>query len=276
MEYVASTGFLGAAPVEELGKLARALGFPGIELPVGPGFACDAHSAPRELAGIVRRLREDHGVDVPIVTHGCTAFSGEAEALYGACAEAGVRFIQPEPFALRGSDWWDSFEDAVLEVAWFAGLSERHGVKTLIPISHGRSLATTGLAAWMLASYSDPSFVGVCYDPGVMAIDGEDQERGLGILAGSLGVVRARNCRYRAGATAEARQGEHAFSWVPLDEGVVSWEKVIESLRSLRYDGVFCISADYGAAEDRPANLARDLQYVRSLAGEASGNPAVR
>lgn len=281
MEYIVSTRFLKNKPIGEFGLLAKSLGFSGIELPLFPGFPCEPESASKDLAPMVRRLEEEYEINVPLVTHGYGGLSAEVEALYAACAEAGVRFIQPEPFALPGTDWWDCFEDAILETGRLTGLSEAYGVKTLIPISYGKSLITTCLSAWMLASYSEPPFVGISYDPGFLAIDGEDREVGLGILSDYLGIVVARNCVRPADKPEAVREAEdnaaeggseaEAFSQVTLEAGVVSWEAVIQSLRSVGYDGIICFSADYSDGSTRTKGLSCDLEYISTVCRKLSG-----
>ena len=255
LEYVASLGKLSRKSVSNIGGTAVEFGLSGVELPAPSREKFD------ELAGNVQRLRDEFGISTPIVTHECAPFTEEAESLYRLCGEAGVRFIQPKPFALGSTDWWDSFEDAILEVGWFVTQSEEFGVKTLIPISYGNSLITTALSAWMLASYTDPSFVCIAYDPGYLVIDGEDEYVGLNILREYLGVVRVRNCATPVSGIAGRVSDESQFYPAPLDTGVVSWKKLLGALRSIGYVGIIALS-ETSVGE---SNIGRDVEYLKSI-----------
>lgn len=264
MEFVANISFMRGKSIEELGTLAKTIGLQGIELPLMPGFPCDVPQVAENLPAMVRQLREDFDVDVPIVMHSCDASAPEAEAVYDACAKADVRFVQPAPFDVQGNDWWGSFGTAVSAARSFGRLSERYGVKTLIPLHHGNSLFTTCIAGWAVAKECDPDFVCVRVDPAYLVISGENYEVGLDIIKGYLGVIGVANCVYRPHEELAQPGLNPEISFVCLEDGIVSWQRVMQFLRSIGYEEILCFESIYDD-HHTGEKLAGDLRYLQAM-----------
>lgn len=254
--------FMKGYSVEQLGEKVRSLGFSAIEFPVRPGFQCEPEEVSTRLIPLIKRLRDDFGVDVPIVTNGHDPSSSSIQALYEACGEAGVEFIRPGYWGVTGMDYWAAYDKAIKQLKGLEHLSEKCGVKTAIHMHSGKLLTANCLGTQLLTRECDPQYVGVYFDPGHMALDGEDYEMGLGIVRSHLCLVGIKNCCYMGS------EGNWKSSWVSLTEGLVPWAAVIQLLKSIDYDGTLCFHAEY-SEHDRTADLvASDLQYVCSLLEE--------
>ena len=268
MEYILSGNFLAAHSIEQLGKKIRALGFMGIDLPIGPGFPCTLKRASRDLVPLVKKLHKNFGVDVPIVNYRADAFSTETEMLYEACGKAEVRYVAPSFFRVEGIDWWDVYEDAVQEIVRLEKLSRQNGVKTLVPLHYGKNLPTTCLAARLLVQFCDPELIRICYDPGVLVIDGEDYEIGLSIIKEYLGIVRVRNSAFLFLKETEEGNQKREIAWISLKDGIVSWPTVLDLLESIGYSDIFCFHTEYSDMDRLETFLASDLEYIHNIMKE--------
>ena len=265
MEFAANIEFLRGLPAELIGSRVSEMGFDGIELPVMPDFPCEASSVSRELVPLVRRLKNDYSIGVPIVSHDCSAGSREAAALYDACAEAGVRFVQPQPYEIERGDWWISFSFAVEQMREFDRLSEKAGVTTLLPLHFGDSLFTTCLSGWAIAKECDPDFVSIRVDPAYLVASGESYEVGLNIIKGYLGVIGVANCIFSKMDPDNESRNHPRFAFGTIADGEVSWQRVFEFLRSIEYDDILCFESLYDDHRKTEELLASDLRWLQGI-----------
>lgn len=259
MQFALFSKFMKGYSIEQLAENVKSLGFSGIEFPVRPGFQCEPEDVSTKLVPLVKRLRDDFEIDVPIVTNGHDPSSAGIQAIYEACGEAGVEFFRPAYWGVTGLNYWEAHDAAVKQIKELERLSEKCGVKTVIHMHAGKLLTANCLGAQLLARECDPQYVGVYFDPAHMAVDGEDYEMGLGIVKSHLHLVGVKNCRY-------VKSGDSwGTSWVPLTEGLAPWDTVIRLLKSIDYDGILCFHAEYSEHDRTAEFVASDLQYIRSL-----------
>ena len=259
MKFAVFSKFMRDYSIEQIGEKVKSLGFSGIEFPVRPGFQCEPGEVSTKLVPLVKQLRDDFGVDVPIVTNGHDPLSSNVEALYEACAEAGVRFIRPGYWGVEGMNYWEAYDKAIKQLKGLERLSEKYGVKTAIHMHAGKLLTANCLGTQLLVRECDPQYVGVYFDPAHIALDGEDYEMGLGIVKSHLCLVGVKNCCY-------VKSGENwKSSWVSATEGLVPWATVIQLLKNIGYDGILCFHAEYSEHNRTVELVASDLRYIRSL-----------
>jgi sugar phosphate isomerase/epimerase len=70
MQFALFSKFMKGYSVEKLAENVKSLGFSGIEFPVRPGFQCEPEEISTKLVPLVKRLRDDFEIDVPVVTNG--------------------------------------------------------------------------------------------------------------------------------------------------------------------------------------------------------------
>jgi len=261
MRFAVFSKIMREESVEQLAEKVKSLGFSGIEFPVRPGYQCEPENVSTDLVPLVKRLRDDFGIEVPIITNGHDPSMAKIQALYEACGEAGVEFIRPGYWGVSGMNYWEAYDAAIKQLKGLERLSEKCGVKTAIHMHVGKLLTPNCLGTQLLARECDPQYVGVYLDPGHMALDGEDYEMGLGIVKSHLCLVGVKNSCYIGS------KGNWGTSWVPLADGLVPWDKVIQLLKGIGYEGVLCFHAEY-SEHDRAAELVKaDLQYIKSMLG---------
>ena len=246
VRFTLSVKFLKGLSGDEIGRKAGELGFSSIELPIESGFPCPPECAAADLPRFAKSLRENHGVEIAVASVAANSDDVLNEALFGACAEAGIGFVSPAPFPLNGNDWWTGYEAAIQQLVRLEKFGRSCGAATLIPIDFGKSLVTTGSAAWVLAKACDPDFVSIRYDPADLVMSGEDYMMGLGVVQHYMGVVNATNCRYL---------DESKYLPAALDQGLVRWQDLAAALAEIDFDGILCFGAATGgeAATDGEA-----------------------
>lgn len=259
MEFVVFSKFMKDYSVEQLGEKVKSLSFSGIEFPVRPGYQCEPDEVSTKLVPLVKKLQNDFDIDVPIVTNGHEPLSSKIEALYEACGEAGVEFIRPAYWGVKGMNYWEAYDKAIEQLKGLERLSEKYGPKTAIHMHAGKLLQANCLGTQLLVRECNPQYVGVYLDPGHMALDGEDYEMGIGIVKSHLCLVGVKNSYY-------VKSGDRwETSWVPLAEGLAPWPKVIQLLKKIDYDGILCFHAEYTEHNRTDELVADDLRYIRSL-----------
>jgi sugar phosphate isomerase/epimerase len=147
-------------------------------------------------------------------------------------------------------------------------LAGQYGVKALVEIHHGTICPSASLAH-RLVSGLDPECIGVVFDPGNMAFEGfEDYRIGAQLLGPYLAHVHLKNAAFdrpESGGTWKAR-------WSPLEDGVVDFERLFESLRAVGYDGWLVIE-DFSAARPSREALRYNLGFVRDLVQRVPAKP---
>jgi len=259
MELALFSKLFPGTDVDELAERVLAVGFHAIELPVRPGYQCVPQEAARRLVPTVERLRE-LGIEVPIVTAPVVEPTDPlTQAIYEACALAGVRYLRPGYWQVEGGRFWEAFRRARRQVEGLEQLSQRTGVKTALHIHSGKFLTSTCATTHRLVEGCSPQRVGIYLSPPHMALDGEDVEVGLGIVGEYLCLVDHKNFVW------EQRDSEWHRAGVSSWEGLVDWRQVIDLLRGVGYEGLICFHPEYDDDARAAELVARDREYMEGL-----------
>jgi sugar phosphate isomerase/epimerase len=244
-----------ALPLERLAQHVAELGFAGVELPVRPGFQVPPEEAASRLPQAAR-IFAAQGLRIFSVA------STTDEAIFAACAEAGVPLIRimapigPEGYLRSEQRLRQELQAAERHAA-------RYGVQVGVQQHYGRHVASA-IALMRLLEGTDPQHVVAVWDAAHDALAGLEPEYGLEVVWERLGMVNLKNAFYRN------RHGpELAPDWHPYfttgPHGLASWPRVIRYLKQRGYEGVICLTAEYDA-QDRVDEFARaDLAWARAL-----------
>jgi len=116
-----------------------------------------------------------------------------------------------------------------------------------------------------MVSHCDPTYVGVVYDPGHLAIDGEPLEMALEALGEHFCFVHVKCPDWkRVGVTAErSARWERDFN-AGIRDGLVDWPATLKLLAAKGYDGPLSFYGYYtdNAEEDRRRNGA-DVAFLK-------------
>lgn len=267
MKDVLFTKLMRGLSIKEVARRTKALGFSAVEFPVRGEFESNLKNVHRTLPPVAQRLRSE-GIDITLVASDIQqADTREGEYLYEACQRAGAPFVRPGYWFVQGLNYWEKYDWAVRQLQTLQKLSEKHGVKTLIHIHSGKLLSANCSSTYMLIKECDPQYVGIYWDPGHMAADGEDYEMGLGIVQRYLSGVAVKNCCYVKTGESPTEGACWELRWVPLREGLVPWAKVIGLLKTIGYSGFLSFHAEYAEQERAEQLVAEDLKFIRSIIG---------
>ena len=246
--------------IVEVGRHVRALGFDLIELPVRPGFACQPETIERDLPQAVRIL-DDLGVRILNVT---VALPLNDERLYAAAAEAGIH-LNRVMFGRNGLPYWEAEAQARRQLDAALPLCERYNFKLGIQNHYGNSVPINSMGLYNLVKDYDPRYVGAIWDPAHNALQGEDADTGLDIVASHLCVINLKNAYWQRVNGPEAEVAEWKVYWTSGRHGRASWPAVAEKVKAMGYTGAICFSAEYTVEEDVDRLIVEDLAFARSV-----------
>lgn len=280
MEIVLNSKFFAPLSIEQLGEKAAALGYDGIDVCIRAGHPIRPDNARENLSKAVR-MWESQDLICPLASAevGMTdPKHPDAEALYRACAEAGVPrlkigFWRFDP----GADYWHLLDAARRGLEGFADLGQRYGVQTCYQIHSGPCIGSNCAGLMHLIRGFDPKFVGAYPDFGHLVLDGEDCEMGLAMIRDYLSVVGIKDAAYVP--QPEGRQPRYTPRFVKVGDGCVDWVRALKALRRFGFDGPLAVHTEYsfdetiirrvGYAETTPPNLEKfakeDAAFLRQV-----------
>jgi sugar phosphate isomerase/epimerase len=248
--------------IAEVGRHVRKLGFDLIELPVRPGFACQPESIERDLPQAVSTLA-DLGVRVLNVT---VALPIDDERLYAAAAAAGIH-LNRVMFGRHGLPYWEAETQARRQLDAALPLCERYNFKIGIQNHYGNSVPMNSMGHYNLVKDYDPRYVGAIWDPAHNALQGEDPDSGLDMVASHLSVINLKNAYWQRVNGPEAEVAEWKVYWTAGRHGLASWPAVADKVKAMGYTGSICFSAEYTAEHEVDRLIAEDLAFAKTLFG---------
>ena len=176
-------------PFAELVKHIRKLGFEWIELPVRPGFPCEPEIIETALPEMVRVLREE-GVRVLNIT---ASLPLNDERLYEGSLRAGIKMNRVIFDRRENENYWEAERRARRSLDEALPLCEKYGYQIGVQNHYGRCVPVNAMGMRILVENYDPRYVGAIWDPAHNALEGEDPEPALDIVASHLCVVNLKN-----------------------------------------------------------------------------------
>jgi sugar phosphate isomerase/epimerase len=250
---------VGSMSVTELADSMAELGVDGVDLVVRDGQTVTPEN-PDGILAVARALAE-RGLSLEVVTTSFTEPDEPAEAIFDACAEAGVRLVRAGFFRYDPAQGYQrSLAAAQRGLAELAGIAADSGVPLAVQLHHGTIHQS---AAHVLRLISDLDEVRVYADFGNQAKEGsEDWQLTLDLLGDRLACVGVKTAAWH-----RALDGWRP-DWVPLsaEDGVVPWPAILPGLGERGYDGPLSLHMFY-PTPDPLAALRADLDYLRALPG---------
>ena len=244
----------------ELGKHVRRLGFEWIELPIRPGFACEPDTIEKSLPEAVRVLGEE-GVKVLNIT---TALRLNDEHLYHASSKAGVSMNRVMFERQAGENYWDAENRARKALDEAQPLCEQYGFQIGVQNHNGRFVPVNAMGMHHLVKDYDPRYIGAIWDPAHNALEGEEPEPALDMVASHLCVVNLKNAFWQRVSGPEAQEASWSVYWTSGRQGRASWKRVADKLKAMRYQGPLCFSAEYTQEKDVDRLIVEDLAYAQA------------
>lgn len=247
MRYGYATVALPTLTPQEAGRRLSESGFQGVEWKVGDSPHTSSSDAAEFLAGnlctlpatidaayLGAEVAREHGLSViglaPYIETGDTAGFRHLLRMAVAAGAPQIRLQGPR-FATAGSysTLRDDFSDFL---RWAVVEAEPFGVRIALELHHRTIMPSVGLAMPILKGH-DPERLGVIYDVGNLVYEGfEDYRIGLELLDTYLHHVHIKNA-----SAARDGEGNWAYRWAPLDDGLVDLPYVLRLLHEHGYEG---------------------------------------
>lgn len=244
--------------VSELGKFISGLGVDGIEFPVRAGYQVEPQNAEKELPIIANQLKE-FGLKIESVA------STTDENIFAACAEAGVPIIRiMVPIGVEG--YMASEKKAKQELERTIPLCEKYGVKVGIQ-HHCGTYVSNSMEMLHLVENFDPKHIGLIWDAAHSGLAGEEPEQALNIAWSHLCMVNFKAAIYKRGNGPEADEAVWDSYFTTGKNGLLSWRRAAEYIKSRDYSGVVCLPAEYTDEGNVEKYIEQDIAYVKSLFG---------
>ena len=243
----------------ELGKHIRKLGFEWIELPVRPGFPCEPETIESALPEAVRVLREE-GVQVLNIT---ASLPLNDERLYNGSLRAGIKMNRVIFDRRESENYWEAENRARILLDEALPLCEKYGYQIGVQNHFGRCVPINAMGMHNLVKDYDPKFVGAIWDPAHNALEGEDPEPALDIVASHLCVVNLKNAFWRRVNGPETETAQWQVYWTSGRHGRASWSRVADKLMQMDYRGPVCLSGEYSVEKDVDRLIVQDLAFAK-------------
>ena len=246
--------------LRELIKHVRELGFEWIELPVRPGFLCEPDAIESALPEIVRVLGEE-GVKVLNITADLPLTD---ERLYSGSLSAGIHMNRVMFNRQEGENYWDAEKRARKLLDEAIPFCEKYEYQIGVQNHFGRYVPVNAMGMHQLIKDYEPKYVGAIWDPAHNALEGEDPEPALDIVASHLCVVNLKNAFWMKVNGPEAEEADWNVYWTSGRQGRASWRRVAGKLKSMQYTGPVCLSAEYSVELDIDRLITEDLSYAKA------------
>lgn len=243
----------------ELVNHIHKLGFEWIELPVRPGFLCEPETIEKSLPEIVRVLGEE-GVKVLNIT---ASLPLADERLYAGSLKAGIHMNRVLFDRLEGENYWEAEKRARRLLDEALPFCEKYGYQIGVQNHSGRYVPVNAMGMYNLVKDYEPRYVGAIWDPAHNALEGEDSDSALDIVASHLCVVNLKNAFWKKVNGPEAEEAQWNVYWTSGRQGLASWRRVAGKLQQMNYMGPVCLSAEYSAEEEVDRLIKEDLAYAK-------------
>lgn len=264
MRYVYFTKTLQGLDVPGLIAFAREAGLDGFDLTVRPGYPVTPENASAELPKAAKLVR-DAGLLIGLVstpTNLNDPGSRAAEAIFGACGQAGVPAVKIGYFPYKGK--FDAeLAEARRRLAGFAKLAAKTGVRVCYHTHSGAYVGNNAAGLRLLLEDADPHHVGAFLDTGHVAINGGPIRMELDLLRRWLTLIAIKDMAW------EKQKTGWRSRVVPAGEGIVRWTDAAAGLRDCKFTGTVSLHGEYEAAdlEERKKLARRELAWLKKHFG---------
>jgi sugar phosphate isomerase/epimerase len=227
---------------------------------VRPGFPCQPETIEKSLPEAVRLLAEE-GVKVLNIT---AALPLHDERLYQASISAGIHLNRVMFDRQLGENYWAAEKRARAALDKALPFCEKYGCQIGVQNHYGRNVPVNAMGLFNLLKDYDPKYVGAIWDPAHNALEGEEPEPALDIVASHLCVVNLKNAFWKRISGPEAAEAGWSVYWTTGRQGRASWPRLADKLKQMQYHGPVCFSGEYTQEKEVDRLLVEDLAYARA------------
>ena len=170
-----------------------------------------------------------------------------------------------DPLDLAAYEQWLQSAPAQLDAA--LPLCEKYEYQIGVQNHYGGCVPVNAMGLHHLLKNYDPKFAGAIWDPAHTALEGEEMEPALDIVASHLCEVNLKNAFWNRVSGPESEAAEWSVYWTSGRQGRASWPRVAAKLKQMDYTGPVCFSAEYSAEKEVDRLIVEDLAYARACFG---------
>jgi L-ribulose-5-phosphate 3-epimerase len=252
---------LADIPPLELGKVAKSLGFEGVDLTVRPKGHVLPEKVSSDLQPTVESIRAA-GLHVPMITTDITTAQDPA-------ARPTLAAMKSLKIPLYKVGYWRGTTPDLIKPkarALFDLTKEMGGVTAGLHNHSGDYYGAVPYEYQMLLDEVDPSVAGYYFDPGHSVIEGG--------LHGWQVYLRLAKARLRMVAIKdfywEKSKGKWSTQWCPLGQGMVDWDAFFKAFAEVKFTGPLTLHMEYETKDERQS-LAQDCEFMRKAVVRAYG-----
>ena len=254
---------------DELAGFVRGVGLDTMNLVIRDGYWVTPGNLAEDTKAFVEAMSKE-GLAIRFATAGFVpADLVKDDTPLAVLADNGITEFRMSYFRVENDDVQASIVEARRQIEELVPICERRGIRAVYQVHHG-TLIPHSMAAWMLVHDLPSKAIGVMLDPGNQVNEGfEDWMRAARLLKDhwvALGVKDMAWRRNEAGAHDPTKGWSR--DWVPVCDGVINWQAVIDAVRTIPFNGTFVFMPFYNS--DNPAlmteGLKRGVAYLRQMA----------
>lgn len=261
--------FLGLN-IDQLIEVMKYIGVDGVDLCVRPGYPVEPENVRKTLPEAAKKFN-DAGLIIGLITTPVDFIDPkkpEVEILFDACRISNVKLIKLGYWYMNKEGYWKTVEKVRKEIEQFIKLAEKYQVKILIHNHSGSTMGLNSSSVMNLIKGFDPKYVGVFADTGHLSLVGEPLPMALNIVKEYLSAVAVKDI-IRERIIIEGKR-KWQMRVVPLGEGFVDWETLINLLLDMNYKGPISFHSEYGGyeIEDLIDQTKMDMRFFKRIFNE--------
>ena len=236
---------------EQLAEHVAGLGFTGIEFPLRTGYQAEPLNA-RESLPKLAKIMNNNGVAITSVA------SDTTEEVFAACQEAGVPLIRIMANVDVNKGYMACEAEWVSKLEAITPLCEKYNVKVGVQ-QHCGSFVFNTMELRHLLEQLDKRYIGGVWDAAHSGLAYENPVQALDIIRDYLFLANFKN------AYVKYDNGKFSPYFTTAENGACDWKKAVEYLKSVGYEGVICMPAEYSDEENTNTHIIEDLKYLKNL-----------
>jgi sugar phosphate isomerase/epimerase len=259
--------------IDELIKKIKETGAYGVDLCVRPDYPVNPENIEKQLPKAVKKFN-DEGLSIPMITTP-TDFvepeKPEVERVFYACAVSGIKLIKIGYWFMKEEGYWKTVENIRKKIEKFIKIAGKNSIKILIHNHSGSTMSLNSVSVMNLIKGFPVEYVGVFLDPGHLSITGEPIDMAIDIVKEYLSAVAVKDIIRERVVINGKRKWQIRI--VPLGEGYVEWEKVLDLLYKIKFSGPISIHSEYSELkiDDLIDQTKIDLRYIKRIIENLKG-----
>ena len=163
----------------------------------------------------------------------------------------------------EAENYWEAEKRARKMLDEALPFCENYGYQIGVQNHYGRCVPVNAMGMRILVKDYDPRYIGAIWDPAHNALEGEDPEPALDIVASHLVVVNLKNAFWDRISGPESNEASWSVYWTSGRQGRASWHRVADKLKQMNYKGPVCLSAEYTQEKEVDRLIVEDLAFAK-------------